>query len=378
MQSIVTPHPGSGIAGSPTRPVRVVSVPAGHPYVHRVTDSSDVEVLSDPPVAGAPAGVWWPPVALDPSWIREHGEAADLLHIHFGTESFPSGHVTACVEAAHEVGWPVVYTVHDLEHPQLDGQAAYDAQLDELVLGADALVTLTPGAAAGIRRRWDRDALVIAHPSLLADGARVPSAPATPEMRVGVHLKDLRPNVDAVGAVTTLLDALERLRGDGHDVVAEIRMHHAVRDSDARDVVRRLVGASEGAFLVEHERLDDTGLADALSRLDVCLLPYRHGTHSGWLELCWDLGVCVAVPAAIGQYSQQHPDGSVAAYGLGDGVSLARAVEDLFGVARATRPGSEGRMALVAERRVRRSVDDAAGAAAHAALYRRVIAERAS
>lgn len=378
MQSIVTSHPGSRVADSSPRPIRVVSIPAAHPYVARVTASVEVEVLEDAPVPGAPAGVWWPPVALDPGWIRDHAADADVLHIHFGTESFPPGHVTACLEAAHEVGWPVVYTVHDLEHPQLEDQDAYDRQLDELVRGADALITLTSGAADGIRRRWGRDATVIAHPSLLSDGVTVPSVLPSSEMRVGVHLKDLRPNVDAVGSVTTLIDAVDRLRSGGLDVVAEVRMHHSVRDPRAREAVRGLVGTTDAALLIEHERLDDVGLAIALSRLDACLLPYRYGTHSGWLELCWDLGVPVVVPAGVGQYTEQHPDSSVGAYDLGDGGSLARTVGELFEARGMTRAGSADRMALVAERRDRRLVDDASGAAAHAELYRRVMAGRAS
>lgn len=378
MQSTATPHATARVADPTSRPIRVVSIPAAHPYVGRVSASPEIDVLDDPPVEGAPSGIWWPPVALDPSWIRDHAADADLLHIHFGTESFPPGHVTACLEAAHEVGWSVVYTVHDLEHPQLEHQGAYEAQLDELVRGADALVTLTPGAAEGIRERWGREAMVIAHPSLFSDEVDVPLVLPSAGFRVGVHLKDLRPNVDAVGVVTTLIDAVERLRRRGADVVAEIRMHHVVRDPEARDAVRRLVGRSEAALLIEHERLDDLGLAIALSRLDVCLLPYRHGTHSGWLELCWDLGVSVAVPSGIGAYLEQHPDDTVSAYDLGDGASLERAVGELLAADGATRAGSTDRSATVAERRARRVVDDAVGAVAHAELYRRVIAERAS
>ncbi|WP_240555443.1 hypothetical protein [Plantibacter flavus] len=158
MQPTAT-HPTARVADPTSRPIRVVSIPAAHPYVGRVSASPEIDVLDDPPVEGAPSGVWWPPVALDPSWIRDHAGDADLLHIHFGTESFPPGHVTACLEAAHEVGWSVVYTVHDLEHPQLEHQGAYGAQLDELVRGADALVTLTPAPPrgsgnAGVARRW--------------------------------------------------------------------------------------------------------------------------------------------------------------------------------------------------------------------------------
>ena len=48
----------------------------------------------------------------------------------------------------------MVYTAHDLEHPQLGDQAAYARQLDELIVGADAAITLTEGAASAIRDRW--------------------------------------------------------------------------------------------------------------------------------------------------------------------------------------------------------------------------------
>ena len=38
------------------------------------------------------------------------------------------------------------------------------------------------------------------------------------------------------------------------------------------------------------------------------VLPYRFGTHSGWLEACFDLGTAVIAPSC-GFYGQQHPCG---------------------------------------------------------------------
>ena len=38
------------------------------------------------------------------------------------------------------------------------------------------------------------------------------------------------------------------------------------------------------------------------------MLPYRFGTHSGWLEACFDLGTAVIAPSC-GFYGQQHPCG---------------------------------------------------------------------
>lgn len=353
------------------REIVVVSVPAAHPYVRQVTATSGIRVLADV-VADGPAGRWWPPAALDPAWIAAHADSADLLHVHFGTESFAPGHLTACIRAAHDAGWPVVFTVHDLEHPQLGSQDAYAAQLDELVAGTDALITLTPGAAAAVRERWGRDAAVLPHPAILPAEAVVPSVRTTGEVRVGTHLKDLRPNVDGPGTVRALAAAVERLRADGLTAVGEVRMHHRVRDERVRDEVRELCERSGTIALLEHERLSDAELLVALSRLDACMLPYRHGTHSGWLELCWDLAVPVAAPA-VGCYGQQHRDGSVAVFAAGDGDALGAAVARLLHAPDSTRAATPERVAAIARRRDIRRRTDTAVAAAHESLYRRLL-----
>ena len=373
MKPFATPtlsHPGRGTARDV---VTIASAPAGHPYVARISAANGISLLPDPPVPGAPAGVWWPPPVLDPAWIAANRSTAQVLHVHFGTESFAPGHLTAVIDAAHAAGWPVVYTAHDLEHPQLGDQAAYARQLDELILGADAVITLTEGAASAIRDRWDRGALVIPHPSVIAPDAATPPVRLFDGIRIGVHLKDLRPNVDGPGTVRMLLDSAECLRRDGVPAVAEVRLHHRVRDEAAREEVRHLCAADEHATLVEHDRLTDAELAIALSRLDVYVLPYRHGTHSGWLEFCWDLGVPVAVPL-VGYYAEQHPDGSVATFAPGSGADLSAALARLLSGSDVVRAGTAERADIVAARREARRRTDAAAAVAHAALYRRLLA----
>jgi len=357
-----------------TGTVTIVSIPAAHPYVQRVASDPRIAVLPDPIAPGADPAVWWPPAALDPAWIRAYADEASLLHIHFGTESFPPGHLTACLESAHAAGWPVVFTLHDLEHPQLGDSSAYLAQLDELMAGADAVITLTAGAARIAHERWGRSATVIPHPSVLPRSAAVEPALGTGRV-VGVHLKDLRPSVDGPGTVRTLDAALTALRDAGHDVRGEVRLHRRVRDTDAAAAVRELCAASTTVDLIEHERLADDDLFAALARLDACVLPYRHGTHSGWLELCWDLGVPVAAPR-VGFFAEQHADGTVASFTAGAGDELAVALASLW-VAPSARPASPARDALVDERRALRAVTDAAIAERHAELYLRLLESRA-
>ena len=356
----------------PAGVVTVASVPAGHPYVARISASADVAVLPDPPVPGADAGVWWPPPMLEPGWIAAHRSAAQILHIHFGTESFAPGQLASAISAARDAGWPVVFTAHGLEHPQLSEQAAYAQQLDVLVRGADAVITLTPGAASVIAQRWDRQALVIPHPSVLPADAEIPAVRASGEHVIGLHLKDLRPNVDGPRSVRMLLESAARLRAEGVPAVSEIRLHHRVRDEAAREGVRRLCAEDDYANLVEHERLSDAELTVALSRLDAYVLPYRHGTHSGWLELCWDLGVPVAAPF-VGHYSEQHDDGSVAAFEPGNVSALTEALRVLLSADDATRAGTPERIDICLARREERRRGDAACAESHVALYRRLL-----
>jgi hypothetical protein len=384
VSQLVSPTGLAGRAGLPgstaSSTVRIVSVPAAHPYVRSVTASSELEVRDDPRPPGAPHGQWWPPVVLDPSWIGQHAADADILHIHFGTESFTPERLAATLEAARDAGWPVVFTVHDLVHPQLREQDVYERQLDVLVPAADALLTLTPGAAAEIERRWGRRALVVPHPALLT----TPPARRRPALRrpirtrpfrIGMHLKDLRSNVDGESMVAALARSLDRLADDGIDAVAEVRMHRGVRDAAARQRVRELCSSGR-ITLVEHDRLSDAELAESLATLDACVLPYGYGTHSGWLELCWDLGLPLAVPE-VGFYAEQHVDDSIAAF-VPDpaGVSLASALRSIVESPGATRAGSADRDREIDRRRARRVVDDRAVAAAHVELYRRLLADR--
>lgn len=363
-------------AETAARDIVVAAVPTRHPYVQRVSSATGIRLADEPTPAHGDPTRWWPPAALDPSWISAHAAEADLLHVHFGTESFPPGHLSACIAAAHDAGWPVVFTIHDLEHPQLSDQRSYASQLDELVVGADALIALTPGAARVVRDRWDRDALVVPHPSLLPADAVIPDILPSEDRRVGVHLKDLRPNVDGPAAARAVIDTVAALRSEGIRATGEVRLHHHVREAVARDEVRALCAGAPFVSLVEHERLSDPELVVALSRWDACVLPYRWGTHSGWLELCWDLGVPVAAPDT-GFYAEQHTDASVDSFALDDSTSLRAAVTRLWAGPDATRAAGAERRELIARRRRERRRTDVAAAAAHAHLYRSLTERRA-
>ena len=108
--------------------------------------------LTDPPVIADDGSTrWWPPRILDPAWLREHAGEFDVLHVHFGFESFSPEHLREVVDVAHELGKGVVVTVHDLRNPHIKDPAAQLSRLDALVPAADTVITLTQGAADAIQ-----------------------------------------------------------------------------------------------------------------------------------------------------------------------------------------------------------------------------------
>jgi hypothetical protein len=236
-----------------------------------------------------------------------------------------------------------------------------------LIEAADALVTLTGCAAARIEERYGRPAEVIPHPhvvplDLLAERYSSPRPAADPP-RVGLHLESMRANMVGLPLLRALTE------GDGIDPARlRVDIHREIWDSrapafrgDLRTTLEHLAGRGAVELHV-HDYYSDVELYDYLAGLDVAILPYRFGTHSGWLEACRDLGTAVVAPSC-GCYADQGP---AFAYrcdedGL-DGASLREAVRR---ATRAVRPAVS-----VAWRREQR----AEIAAAHERLYRRVLA----
>ncbi|WJL96598.1 glycosyltransferase [Microbacterium sp. ET2] len=334
-----------------------------------ITDRRFVHVLPDPPVPGAPDGQWWPPVALTTAWLRANSENVDALHVHFGLESFSPAELGSALAAARDLELPVVYTVHDLENPQLRDQTAYGELLDIIVPGADHLITLTAGAGAEVAHRWGRECEIIPHPLLAGHAGEGPArAPRGETVRVGMHLRDLRPNIDAAAAVRAAAEAAKSLEGGDAPVVIEILLNERVRDVDLAARLETVAAQHPSVHMRRTARLSDADIEAWLTGLDLFVLPYRHGTHSGWVELCFDLGVPVA-GTAVGHVASQHPS-SFRVIDLDDPATLAAAIRR----SRVARQAADQPAARDTRHRARRHERDEVRAA-HLALYRRAIAE---
>jgi hypothetical protein len=345
--------------------LRVASVPENHVYVRHIGVPGDRVIrLDDPAPESAQSDVWWPPRMLDPEWIRENAHAFDIFHLHFGFDAKPLAELTAVVAALRELGKPLVYTVHDLKNPHHADPELHDRQLDVLVPAADALITLTAGAAAEIAARWDREALVLPHPYVVDEPWRSAVRPSTGKFIVGVHAKSVRANM-APGPVVRALQAIVQaipnssLRVDVHtDVLAPGSPNHRPGlVSELRQMER-----DRAVDLRVHDCFSDADLWRYLLELDVSVLPYRFGTHSGWLEACHDLGTTVVAPD-VGYLAEQQP---CLTYRLAhdgpDPGSLREAIRCAF-----------DRQPIRADPSVR-DCERAAVARAHRSLYERLLA----
>lgn len=333
-----------------TGPVRVASIPSNQIYIRHLEDpeasaSPQVLRLPDPPpetgVRSVQSG-WWPPAMLSADWVRANHGAFDLMHIHFGFDAATPARLRDLVSELRRLSKPLVYTVHDLVNPHQPDPAAHLELLDVLIPAADKLITLTEGAAAEIRRRWAVDAQVLPHPHVVdcasmeriraARQRRAETRPAGSMKRIGVHFKGLRPNMD-----TGILDPLARVVGKIPSAGLQVNIHAQPLDPGHAEYRPALAnklhaGAKSGLWeLQTHEYFSEPELFAYLASLDACVLPYRFGTHSGWLEAALDVGTPVAVPDC-GHYSGQ--DASVATFRLAPGGvdedSLLEAVRTLL------------------------------------------------
>lgn len=288
--------------------IRVATIPYDHPYLSAVLPP--VLRVGPAPTAADP---WAPSPWLQPAYLQAHAHEIDVLHVHFGFDGLTGDQMRAWTAAVRRSGIPLVVTVHDLRNPHHPTRARHDEHLAALLSSAASVLTLTDRAAAEIAERFGRTATVVPHPGLVVPRTGVARRPGL----VGLHLKALRTNVLEPMALvrtaaTAATEAGGRLRVDVHDTV----------DLPARLPDLRELAAADAIELTIHPRFDDDELVRYLQTLAVSLLPYRFGTHSGWLEACRDVGTTVIAPSC-GHFADQWP--AVVTYGNDEQHGLDRA-----------------------------------------------------
>jgi len=290
--------------------LRVASVPASHVYVRHLADPDGdcVVRLADPiPADGRTVpGGWWPPLMLEPGWVSANHNRFDVFHVHFGFDAIGPDALSEVVRELKVHDKPLVYTVHDLRNPHHPEPEDHAGQQEVLVAAAVELITLTPGAAQAICRRWQRHAHVLPHPHVLSRDL-IERPRRDDRFVIGVHAKSLRANMDPVPVVDALAEISASLPG----AVLQVNFHDEIFDPGnywfAPETAMALLKYERYRHVDvrAHPYFSDDELWDYLAALTVSVLPYRFGTHSGWLEACFDLGTAAVAPSC-GYYGQQR------------------------------------------------------------------------
>lgn len=320
----------------------VLAIPCAHPYVQALQPAGGwtfTEFLPDPVVNPARPEQWWPHPAFEQPWWEERdrqdsAEHIDLVHLHFGYEHLTVQQTRNFIKILRTRRIPLVLTVHDIDNPHVVDQQAFHAQLRILLDDAARILTLTEAARTRLSVDFHVDprlVTVVSHPRIVENPEAV--IPAQHGTDIGVFLKSVRTNVVSDPAFYQSL--AERCASQGREL--SVFLH---RDQEG-SVLHRVLAETPSLNVVVHDPFSDAELFAAVAECSAIVLPYVRGTHSGWLEMCRDLDVPVAIPDC-GCYADQldSPEAG-AVYHVADARSAAVA---------AVRLAEHGHVPLVASR----------------------------
>lgn len=281
---------------------RVVHAPARTPYARKLT-SEHVEIVNGTSPHGAEAV----PRDMSLRWLLEHRPFNwfDVLHLHhveFDDLPTLKSVLSECARSRRRV----IFTAHDIR-PVFSGRVDYHRKLRALVDARVPFVCLTEASGAEIRRRFGNqvETVTIPHGYVVPPSA-VPSRrpPGSGHARYFLF-GSLRDNRD----ITTVLYNW-RFGRHQHDTSLSVLLRapgyiNLIHEKD-RWAALLATAVAEPRLQVDVLPFPtDVEVAETASGCDALILPYRWGSHSGQLELAFDLGL-VPVASAVGYLRDQY------------------------------------------------------------------------
>jgi hypothetical protein len=286
-----------------SRSLRVVHLPARTPYVRKIT-SPNFTILNG---TNTEHGVV--PDAVSAQWLldRRPLDWLDVLHLHqieFDDFATLARLFAACAESCVKI----VYTAHDIT-AMFRPADEFQARMELVCQSGAAWIGLTGNSVEALRDNLSGQAEVtviphgfVVHPDKLSSRNRV-SLHETLAAPNYLLYGALRPNRDYLSTIANwslsitdpaarlnvLLRALSPSDFDRHDVPALL----TIMKSDKR------IKAAMRAYPTDDE------VATAGMNSDALLLPYLFGSHSGQLELAFDLNL-LPVCSSIGYLKDQY------------------------------------------------------------------------
>jgi hypothetical protein len=284
-----------------TTRIKVVHVPARTPYARKLANDG-IEVLNEKPMEGH--GVVPRDVTFE--WLLDHRPLTwlDVLHLHhieFESCELLCQVLAECARRRRRV----VVTAHDVQ-PIFTDRLSHDAKLKTLAEWRLPFVCLTAGAERELRTRLGSDiaTLIVPHGYVVPPSSRPPRQPRRQPTARYLLFGALRANRDIetvlynwrFGRRQQMTTMLLLLRARGRANLAAER---------AQWQLISLLAGHEPRLKVEVSPFPtDDEIVEGSVRCDALILPYCWATHSGQLELAFDLGL-LPVASRIGYLPEQ-------------------------------------------------------------------------
>lgn len=275
-------------------PIRILHLPGRTPYARKLRSAG--MVIVNAPSAAAEG----PPRDATFEWLESCAsfDFFDVLHVQ-SIELARTASIGRVLQRCVAERKGIVFTLHELdplfpvETPDFEQRVRHTAPF------ASTIITLTESAAEAITARWsiDRSRIaVIPHGPILPPEHPLWTRPRERKARFTLGMfGGIRPNRSFLTAAVNALHGL---------AATDITVNILTRGLNPIE----LSPGSEGLALAQLAAADprlslrllpfpsDEEIAEFVHRQDVLILPYLFGTHSGQLELAFDLGVPVVAP----------------------------------------------------------------------------------
>lgn len=280
--------------------IRVVHLPARTPYARKLVGPG-LSIVNGSRVG---SGVVVPRDASF-GWLARQAsfDFFDVLHIH-SVELAAGDDIDAVLDRCKAAGKRVISTVHDVYPMFGQDHGGYAATLRKLTSRGVPLVTLTAGAASFLAETLDLEEppLVLPHGYVLHPDDDRWADTAAGGFRYAMY-GGFRPNRVMYPVIANALFGTEPSNRLG--ILTRALSPIELREcQDARDTIAAALARPDRLEVRLRPFPDNNEIVDFLVDTHSLVMPYLWGTHSGQLELAFDLGV-VPVISDVGFFREQ-------------------------------------------------------------------------
>lgn len=291
--------------------IRVLHLPYNTPYVKKLV-SSNIEIVNGITTS---TGLTVP-YAPSFEWLcnADSLDFFDVLHIHFFEFSSLEA-IRKALEICHNQTRTVIITIHDL-CPMFNDKEDFEKKLTLLCVSARNIIIFSQKAASILKEKIKIDISsrfrIIPHGFVLNPKHHLWGKGNSGYRRSVKYCSygSFRPNRDIYSVLLKCFHGIQKYKAEFNILGRTPDLHKTFANDLRLSEILNLVAVSEKRINLRLKPFPtDDEIVEFLSKNNILLMPYRWGTHSGQLELAFDLNI-IPVISDVGLYKQQWEESS--------------------------------------------------------------------